>query len=175
MNLRRREFVTLGVVAAVAATVGAVAGVLTRQSRSGAPDLLAHTFSDLAGEPRRLLEWQGRPLVCNFWATWCAPCREELPLLNAAQQRHAAHNGLQVVGIAIDNEANVREFLEKVPLDFPILIGGADAIAVMRRLGNPGGGLPYTVLLDRHGAIRTRKLGAYSEAELRGELEALLR
>jgi thiol-disulfide isomerase/thioredoxin len=175
MNLRRREFVTLGAVAAVAAVVGGVAGVLTLQSRSGAPDLFTYAFSDLAGERRRLLEWQGRPLVCNFWATWCAPCREELPLLDAAQQRHEADHGLQVVGIAIDNAANVREFLKKLPLGFPILIGGADAIEVMRRVGNPGGGLPYTVLLDRHGAIRARKLGAYSEAELRGELEALLR
>ena len=170
----RREFLILGAVAGGAALAGGVAGALALQSRSGAAELLSARFHDLSDQPRRLSEWQGRSLLCNFWATWCGPCREELPLLDAAQQQHA-RDGLQVVGIAVDNAANIREYVKLVKVGFPLLVGDARAIALMRRLGNRSGGLPFTAVLDRAGRLRHRKLGAYSAAELDTEVAALLR
>ena len=174
MSPGRRELLILGAVAAGAAGTGAIVGTLVLQSQSGAAELLSASFPDLSGRPRRLLEWQGRYLVCNFWATWCGPCREELPLLDAAQQQHGG-NGVQVVGIAIDTAANIREYLKVVKIGYPVLVGEASAIALMRSLGNTSGGLPFTVILDRKGSVQRRRVGAYSEAELRQELAALLR
>jgi len=170
----RRELVILGAVAAGAALAGGVAAALALQSRSGAAELLASSFPDLSSQTRRLSEWQGRSLLCNFWATWCGPCREELPLLDAAQQQHA-RSGLQVVGIGIDSAANIREYVKVVQVGFPLLVGEFGAIALMRRLGNRSGGLPFTAVLDRAGRLRHRRLGAYSAAELDSEIAALLR
>ena len=170
----RRDFLILGAVAAGAALAGGVVGALALQSRTGAAELLSSSFHDLSAQPRRLSEWQGRSLLCNFWATWCGPCREELPLLDAAQQQHAG-NGLQVVGIGIDNATNIREYAKIVKVGFPLLVGEFQAIDVMRRLGNRSGGLPFTAVLDRAGRLRNRKLGAYSPAELNSEIAALLR
>lgn len=170
----RRDVLILGAVAGGAAVAGGIVGALALQSGSGAADLLSSSFPDLSGRTRRLTEWQGRALVCNFWATWCAPCREELPLLEAVHREQAA-NGVQVVGIAIDTAPNIREFLKVVKISFPVLVGEAGAITLMQQLGNRGAGLPFSVLLDRRGTLRARKLGAYSAAELRKEIAGLLR
>jgi thiol-disulfide isomerase/thioredoxin len=174
MTPRRRNFLILGGVAATAAIAGGAAGTLFLQSRSGAGDLLSARFPDLSGRPRRLAEWRGQPILCNFWASWCAPCREELPLLDAAQREHAAI-GLQVVGIAIDSAVNIRQYLKSVPVGYTVLIAEGSAIDLMRRLGNSNAALPFTVTLDRAGRLRQRKLGAYTAAELKAELATLLR
>jgi len=170
----RRNLLTLGAVATVAAVAGGVAGVLVLQSQSGAADLLSASFPDLSGRPRRLSEWKGRPLLCNFWASWCAPCREELPLLDAAQRKHAAI-GLQVVGIAVDRRANIVEYLKSIQVGYTVLVSEGSAIELMRRLGNRSAALPFTVTMDRAGRLRQRQLGAYSAAKLDAELAALLR
>jgi thiol-disulfide isomerase/thioredoxin len=169
----RRNALILGGVALGAAAIGGVVGALALQSGSGAASLLAASFTDLSGQPRRLVEWQGKALCCNFWATWCTPCREEIPLLNAAQQQYSG-NGLQVVGIAIDNADNVVQFAKSTPLGYPVLLGGGGAIALMRELNNPKGGLPFTVLLDVHGRLAERKLGAFSASELAAAMARLL-
>jgi thiol-disulfide isomerase/thioredoxin len=171
MTPARRDILVLASVAAGAAVAGGVAGALALQSRSGAADLLASTYPDLSGRARRLVEWQGRPLLCNFWATWCEPCREELPLLDALHRE----NRVQVVGIAIDNAANVRDFLKTVRVGYPVLVAGPSAIDLMRRLGNRPGGLPYTVALDAAGRVRERRLGAYSPEALQIGVAQLLR
>lgn len=174
MALDRREALILAAVAVGTATLGGVLGAVALQSRSGAAELLGIALTDLSGRSRRLLDWQGKVLLCNFWATWCAPCREEIPLLNAAQQ-HNGELGLQVVGIAIDNVANIRKFEESTKITYPVLVADAGAIDLMRRLGNERGGLPFNVILDRRGRLAQRKLGAFSEAELVSSLAALLR
>jgi thiol-disulfide isomerase/thioredoxin len=173
MNPGRREALILGGVAVGAAAIGGVVGALALQSQSGTAELLSRPFTDLSGNSHRLVEWQGKALLCNFWATWCAPCREEIPLLTAAQHQHGAKN-LQIVGIAVDNAANVSEFSKSMKIGYPILLADATAIELLRRLGNKGGGLPYTVALDRHGRIAERKLGAYAEAELTATIAGLL-
>jgi thiol-disulfide isomerase/thioredoxin len=173
MSPARREALILGGVAAAAAAIGGLAGVLALQSRSGAAQLLGSRFHDVAGQPRRLQEWEGKALACNFWATWCAPCREEIPLLAAAQQQYASL-GLQVVGIAVDNAANVRQFEQTVRIGYPVLLADPSAIDLMRKLGNSSGGLPFTVLLDRQGRVAGRRLGPYSGADLEAAVAALL-
>jgi thiol-disulfide isomerase/thioredoxin len=173
MRPGRRKTLTLVGIGAGAAAGGALVGALLRQSHSGAAALLSASFSDLDGRPRRLLDWQGRPLVCNFWATWCAPCREEVPLLISAKQQYA-ETDLEVVGISVDSADKVREFATIYRVNYPLLVAGADAIDLMRTMGNKAGALPYTVLLDRHGGLAGSKLGAYSRPELQAALTSLL-
>lgn len=173
MTPRRRNFLILGGVGAVAAAAGGLLSAVALQSRSGVGGLLSSSFVDLAGEPRRLAQWQGRALVCNFWATWCAPCREEMPLFEAVHQQYAP-KGVQLVGIAVDNAANVREFTNSVRVTYPILIGGVATIDLMRDLGNKSGALPFTVLLDARRRLVGHKLGAYARQELEAALAGLI-
>jgi thiol-disulfide isomerase/thioredoxin len=170
----RRELLILGGAGLAAAAAGfLVAPALLRlggDSEDGA--LAAATFGDLEGRQTRLAEWRGKVLVCNFWATWCAPCREEIPLLVAARQKYGA-GVVEIVGIAIDNEAKVREFAATFKISYPVLLAEANGLDLMRRLGNQGGGLPYTVIADRDGHVVHRKLGALKAAELDGFLGPL--
>ena len=136
--------------------------------------LRAASFADLDGKMRRLDEWRGRILVCNFWATWCAPCREEIPLLLEMRRKYGP-GGVEIVGIAIDNAAKVRQFSASFSISYPILLAEADGLDLMRRLGNSGGGLPYTVIADREGTLVHRKLGALKQPELDSLLAPLAR
>jgi len=170
----RREVLILGAIGAGAAVAGGLVGALALQAQSGAADLLAAPFRDLSGAKRTLREWQGRVLVCNFWATWCTPCREEIPMLVAGREVFSAKVAGRV-GIGIDQAAKVAEFAETYRITYPVLIAGAHAIELMRRLGNGLGGLPYTVVLDRLGAVAHRRLGALTRAEVEGVLKGLLR
>ena len=174
MALARREALILGAIGAGAAVAGALLGALALQAQSGAADLLAAPFRDLSGARRTLREWRGRVVLCNFWATWCAPCREEIPMLVVVREVFAA-KGAEIVGIGIDQAAKVEEFARTYGVTYPVLIAEADAIELMRRLGNALGGLPYTVVVDRVGAVAHRRLGALTRAEVEGVLEGLLR
>lgn len=169
--MRRREAIVLGAAGAVALAAGAFVGALGVQSASGAGKLLAASFPDLSGRVRRLSEWRGRVTLFNFWATWCAPCREEMPLLDAA----ASKFGLSVVGIGIDHASKIREFVANIGVRYEMLVAEVQAIDLMRALGNASGGLPFTVVLDRAGRIAARKLGPLSAEELQGFVTPLLR
>jgi len=170
----RREVLILGAVGAAAAGAGLFAGALLLQSSSGASSLLSTAYPDLSGRPRALAEWKGRILVCNFWATWCAPCREEMPMLSRMRDQYAA-KGVEVVGVGIDSAAKIREFSNNYPVSYPLLVAGAGAIDLMRSLGNPAGALPFTVVLDRAGAIAYRRLGLLIRADLEPALAGFLR
>lgn len=172
MSPGRRDALILASAGLAAAAAGVIVGPLVLQSGSGTADLLEFGFTDLEGRGHRLTEWSGKIVVCNFWATWCAPCREEIPLLVSTRLKHAS-KGIEVVGIAVDSAANVREFLKSFPIEYPILLGGAEVLDLMRRAGNSSGGLPYTVILDRRGGFVDRKLGALTERELDSKLQAV--
>lgn len=175
MTPGRREALILGAAGLAAAAVGFLLGPVFLQStgRGGAGEgtaaannaLRSASLLDLAGQPHRLSEWQGRILVCNFWATWCLPCREEIPLLMAARAKFAAAK-VEIVGIAIDNAAKVREFSASFNMSYPILLAEADGLELMRKLGNSAGGLPYTVIANREGSVVHRKLGAFHGNDL---------
>jgi len=118
-------------------------------------------------------DFQGKVLLINFWATWCEPCREEMPMLAKLQQDRAA-SGLQVVGIAMDEMQNVREFLRAVAVDYPILVGGGDVMQASYDYGNASGMLPYSVLVDRGGTIRWQYAGKIHPRKLKGLLDKYL-
>src|SRR5687767_7115099 len=101
MTPSRREALILAVAGVAAAGAGLVAGAVVLQSRSGASALLSAAYPDLSGRSRRLLDWQGRIVLCNFWATWCAPCREEMPMLSRLREKYVL-KGVEFVGIGID-------------------------------------------------------------------------
>jgi thiol-disulfide isomerase/thioredoxin len=169
--MQRRELLVLGGAGAAALVVGGIVGALAIQSASGAGKLLSASFRDLSGRSRRLSEWQGRVVLFNFWATWCAPCREEMPLLDAATRKY----GFSVVGIGIDPASKIVEFAAKYGIRYEMLVSDGDGIQLMKNLGNPSGGLPFSLLLDRRGRVAHRKLGPLSEAELAGIVSPLLR
>lgn len=166
MNAARREALVLGTAGFAAAAAGFLAGpALLRLGEDDGAVLQGASFPDLQGRQRRLAEWNGKVLVCNFWATWCAPCREEIPLLVAAREKFRPF-GLEIVGIAIDNAAKVAEFSALFKISYPIVQAEANGIDLMRRLGNLSGGLPYTVITDRKGKLAYRKLGSLKQPEL---------
>jgi thiol-disulfide isomerase/thioredoxin len=119
-----------------------------------------------AGPELGLSFFRGRPLLVNFWASWCPPCVKEMPLLDAFAREHAAI-GVQVLGLAVDAPTPVRAFLERHPVGFPVVLAGMEGADWGRRLGNEGGQLPYTVLLDAQGRMIRRHLGLLDQARLR--------
>jgi len=139
----------------------------------GGGELINFTLPELNGKPHSLEEWRGKIIVLNFWATWCPPCREEIPLLIALQKKRAAE-GLQVVSVAIDNETAVRPYRQSAGINYPVLMGGDEALDLVARYGNNMGALPFTVIIDRGGAIVARKLGAFTRNELESLVEPLL-
>ena len=121
------------------------------------------TLNDPWGEPHSISEWAGRPLLINFWATWCAPCRREMPLLQAL---HASQTNLQVLGIAIDRPADVQTYLAESGISYPSLVGEEDAMAVSELFGINTLGLPFTVVASSTGQILTIYIGEFSASEL---------
>ena len=110
-------------------------------------------------------EFKGKPLLLNFWATWCPPCIKELPMLDAFAREQAPH-GWQVVGLALDNLKAVKQFLARFPIGFPIAVAGLDALDLSRELGNQGGQLPFTALWGRDGRLLCVKLGPVTQEDL---------
>jgi len=168
MRIQRRTALSWGVAAAAGAAGAGLAWWRLRPGpvRSEAESAFwASRFDSPAGAPLALQAWQGRPLLVNFWATWCPPCVEELPLLNAFY-REQSGKGWQVLGLAVDQPAAVRRFLDKLPLAFPVGMAGLAGTELARSLGNPSGGLPYSVVFDRQGQVTHRKIGKLSAAEL---------
>lgn len=127
----------------------------------------------LDGQEVASSRWAGKILVLNFWATWCPPCLRELPLFDALQRTYA-EAGLQVVGIAIDNQGDVERFLAEHPVGFPILLGDTEAIELSRRLGNRLQGLPFTAIFDPRGKWVYAHSGEITRAALTAQLDPLL-
>lgn len=174
MALQRRELLVLAAVALAAAGAGSAVGPwLLRRTSGDARALAAARFNDLVGGTRSVAEWRGKVVVLNFWATWCAPCREEIPMLIAARERYAG-SGVEILGIAIDTAAKVAEYVAQMKIPYPILLASADGLELMRTLGNQASGLPFTVLVDRAGQPVGRKLGALRREDLDSMLAGLL-
>ena len=122
------------------------------------------SFNDVDGKPQSLGQWQKKLLVINFWATWCAPCKEEMPIFAKLQQQLAL-NGVQFVGIAADSRENVVNFLQKTPVGYPLYPSESGAIDFSKRLGNRLGLLPHTVVVAPGGEVVYTKLGQIAEGD----------
>jgi thiol-disulfide isomerase/thioredoxin len=129
------------------------------------PGFWAQQWSTPQGSPLLLQSFRGKPLLINFWATWCPPCIEELPLINAFFKKNSA-NGWQVIGLAIDKPASVQAFLQKMPLDFPIVVEPLSGSDLARELGNPSGSLPFSIVINAQGGVLQRKLGRLKQEDL---------
>lgn len=132
-------------------------------------ELWQQNFPDTQGGPQSLAQWRGKVLVLNFWASWCAPCREEMPEFDALRTRYAPR-GVEFVGIAVDQPAAVAHFLARQPVGYPILIGEGAAHSLARELGNTSGALPYTLVLGRDGAVVLQHLGRLQRETLEDAL-----
>lgn len=142
-------------------------------SAKGAEAILAASLPDLQGKSQSISQWRGKVLVVNFWATWCVPCREEIPEFIKAQNKYR-DRGLQLVGIAIDQKENVAAYSKEVGINYPILVGDFDTIELSRQAGNSYSGLPFTAIIDRNGKIATVQLGGLTEVKLEAIVKPLL-
>lgn len=129
------------------------------------------SLSDAAGQPVSADAYDGRVLLINFWATWCAPCVEEMPMLAEFQRDHAAR--VTVTGIAVDDPGRAREFARELGVGYPLLFGQPEAMLVGRNYGNHSGMLPYSVLVDAAGIVRWTRLGSVDREQLEAQLAAL--
>lgn len=134
-------------------------------------DLWSQRFPRPEGGELVMAGLRGKPLLINFWATWCPPCVKELPEIDRFARGHAGQ--LNVVGLAIDSLAPVQAFLKKLPLGFAVGLAGMSGTDLARSLGNQAGALPFTVLLDAQGKIAQRKLGETHHEELVGWVKQL--
>lgn len=137
-----------------------------------APDLFGHTLPDADGKPQSLAQWKGKPMVVNFWATWCAPCVQEMPELSALQTEIAPRK-IQIVGIGIDSPSNIKDFASKYKIAYPVYVAGMEGTELARQFGNQAGGLPFTVLIGADGKVRKTYLGKLKMEELRRDITAL--
>ena len=133
--------------------------------------LLEATLPDLEGRDISFRHYLGKPVVVNFWATWCAPCVEEMPELSAMAQ---AMPDIQFVGIGIDTADKMRQFISKIPVSYPLLVAGHAGIALLRELGNTTGGLPFTVMFDANGSMIDTILGQVQSEDLQERVQALV-
>ncbi len=170
--MRRRLLFGLG------AGAGAAAGAwfaLSRRSQPADPAVAALwslSFDTPDGGRLAMQSLRGKPLLINFWATWCAPCVRELPQIDRFH-RDFAPKGWQVVGLAVDGPTPVREFLAKLKLGFPIGLAGFEGSELSRQLGNDRGGLPFSVAFDAGGRLIQRKLGETRYEDLAAWARAL--
>jgi thiol-disulfide isomerase/thioredoxin len=116
------------------------------------------TLGDLAGKPTSIRSWPGKSLIVNFWATWCGPCRREIPLLRELQKQHGAE-GFQIVGVAVDIREDVIKYAQEIGIDYPILIGEQDGLDAVNKFGQGSIGFPFTVFTDNQGRIVLFHLG----------------
>jgi peroxiredoxin len=167
MNLRLRAFL-----------IGLLLLPLYALAQQSAPDktapeiLFGAAMVDLAGQPATLARFRGQPLIVNFWARWCGPCHTEIPGIVAEYPR-AQSAGVQVVGVALDDKPDaVRDFAKAYDMDYPVLVIKDQGPDLLKQLGNPQAGLPYTLVFNRSGKVVMYKLGVMSRAEISAALNA---
>ncbi len=142
---------------------------------AGTDELFAAKLADSDDKPVAMEAWRGKPLIVNFWARWCAPCRVEIPELAATQEKYRKR-GLVVVGIGLEDKAeSVRDFMKAYEMSYTVLLARTGGMELMQALGNSRAGLPFTVAVGPKGNIVASKLGAMTRAELDAAAEAVLK
>lgn len=172
----KKRWLLWGGVALVFVLLGIFAG--TQRWQTDAPDtqaaqrLMAQDFPTLYGERQSMDIYRGQPLVVNFWATWCSPCVEEMPELEALQ-KEISDKHVQIIGLGVDSADKMREFAEKHGITYPLYVVGTPGVELSRLFGNTAGGLPFTILIDAEGVSRKTYLGRLDMEELRSDLASL--
>ncbi|UIN21862.1 TlpA family protein disulfide reductase [Herbaspirillum frisingense] len=169
-----KNVILLAVVAVICVGVGIYAS--HRAHPADSPEtlalnqLLSQSMPDATGQTQSLAQYKGRPLVVNFWATWCGPCVEEMPELTALQQEIAP---VQILGIGVDSQENIAKFAQKYQIRYPLFVAGTGATDLLRQFGNQAGGLPFTALVGKDGKVNKVYLGRIKFDELRADLSKL--
>jgi len=175
---RSHLWLALGGLALFAALAGYRLGVVGKNAETAtapAPALpiFELVLADLKGQPQGLGQWRGKVLIVNYWATWCLPCREEMPGFSRLQDKYR-DKGVQFVGISIDTADKILEFQKTTPVSYPLLIGDMTVMENSAKLGNSRQALPFTAVFDREGRLAATKLGRLSEPELDRQLAELV-
>jgi thiol-disulfide isomerase/thioredoxin len=131
------------------------------------------TMPDLTGTHRAVKEWDGKVLAVNFWATWCEPCKQEIIDFNVLQKKYGT-KGLQFIGVALDDQESVKTYLKTSTIEYPVLIGGDEAVTVATHYGDDAGVVPYTAFIDRKGRIAFLQYGEMSRDLAQQIIESLL-
>jgi len=172
----KRQFLPFSIIAILFMAIGAYFGnqhVHAETPQAPAvQDFLASSLPDLKNQTQPLMQWKGKVLLVNFWATWCLPCVQEMPELSALQSEHKIAN-MQIIGIGIDSVANIQEFSAKYKISYPLYVAGATGTDLLRRFGDQAGGLPFSVLITPNGQIKKTYLGKLKMDEVRRDMAAL--
>ena len=173
-----RKGVVLGGIALLAAAIGYWAELFDRSPSTNytnaSPPLIPELIlSDLGGHSQNLGQWRGKLLIVNYWATWCHPCREEMPGFSRLHDKYR-DKGVQFVGIGIDNVVKIKEFQKTSPVSYPLLVGDIGTMEQSARLGNTKQALPFTAVFDREGNLALTRLGRFQEADLERYLLELI-
>ncbi len=147
--------------------------VATGGANMGAETIFAASLPDMQGTSQAISQWRGKVLVVNFWATWCEPCRKEIPEFIELQEQFR-DKGLLFIGIAVDQPEKVAAFSKEIGINYPVLTGGMQAMALAEAAGNNHGALPFTVIIDRSGKITGTHLGRLSRNKLEAMFKPLL-
>jgi thiol-disulfide isomerase/thioredoxin len=168
--MNRRQWIMIGGISLLALLAGVFSSQwISQTGLANDPSIKAffgNPWQTPDGKSANSENWRGKVLVVNFWASWCPPCVEEMPALDKIAQEYATKNVL-IVGIGIDSPSNIREFLEKTPVSYPIVIGGLEGSNLSKQMGNTQGALPFTVIINSKGKSIYSKLGKIREEELR--------
>ena len=175
--MNRRQWLMIGGISVLALVAGIFSSHwISQTGLASDPSIkafFANPWKTPDGKSANSDDWRGKVLVVNFWASWCPPCVEEMPTLDKIAQEYASKNVL-IVGIGIDSPSNIRQFLEKTPVSYPIMIGGLDGSALAKQMGNAQGALPYTVIINAKGKSVFTKLGKISEEELKKAINSAI-
>lgn len=180
------KFFTQAIVAAIALSILFIVGLYffspktssttsaNVSTKPGAAEAISTaSFYDLEEKVQPLAQWKGKILVINFWATWCPPCLAEIPEFIHFQKQYEKQ-GVQFIGIAIDQKSKVQKYAKEVGMNYPVLLGDLAGIDLARRIGNTDGGLPYSVIVDRKGQIIATQLGTISFEKLEATIKPYL-
>jgi len=175
--VNRRQWIMIGGISLLALLAGVFSSQwISQTGLASDPSIkafFANPWQTPDGKPANSENWRGKVLVVNFWASWCPPCVEEMPALDRIAQEYASKNVL-IVGIGIDSPSNIREFLQKTPVSYPIVLGGLEGSNLSKQMGNTQGALPYTVVINSKGKSIYTKLGKISEEELKKAINSAL-
>jgi len=172
----KRNFLIFAPIALLFGIIGIYVGMKRTEpapvADTAVSTLFAQTLPDTQGKQQALSQWKAHPMVVNFWATWCAPCVQEMPELSSLQSELGSRH-IQIVGIGIDSPSNIAEFSQKYKIAYPLYVAGMSGTELSRQLGNHAGGLPFTVLVGSDGKVKKSYLGKLKFEELRRDLAIL--